>query len=56
MSDVAAVYEDWGGPGQRGIATAHPDALAALTFLAGSMGPEVEAACPALRWRTGPPH
>src|SRR5690606_26911064 len=39
-TDVAAVYTDWGKPGQRAIARAHPDALQALPFPAGSMGPK----------------
>jgi carbamate kinase len=45
-TDADAAYVDWGSPGQRAIAAAHPDALDALhdEFGAGSMGPKVEAA------------
>jgi carbamate kinase len=44
-TDVDAVYIDWGKPSQKSIARAHPDALDALNFAAGSMGPKVQAAC-----------
>ena len=44
-TDAAAVFLDWGTPGQRGIATASPDAMGQFAFPAGSMGPKVEAAC-----------
>jgi carbamate kinase len=44
-TDTDAVYTGWGTPDQRAIAAAHPDALEALPFPAGSMGPKVEAAC-----------
>ncbi|HEY7042646.1 MAG TPA: carbamate kinase [Nocardioidaceae bacterium] len=43
-TDVDAVYVDWGTPDQRAVASAAPDALAALPLPAGSMGPKVEAA------------
>lgn len=43
-TDVDAVYENWGTPDQRAIATAHPSALKGATFAAGSMGPKVRAA------------
>jgi carbamate kinase len=43
-TDVEAVYLDWGTPQQRAVVTAHPDALDAGLFPAGSMGPKVEAA------------
>lgn len=43
-TDVAGVFADWGRPSQRLIASAHPDALEALSFAAGSMGPKVAAA------------
>jgi carbamate kinase len=43
-TDTDAVYLDWGTPGQRAIATAHPKELAAFDFPAGSMGPKVDAA------------
>jgi carbamate kinase len=45
LTDADAVYLDWGKPTQRAIRCASPDALAAMTFAAGSMGPKVEAAC-----------
>jgi carbamate kinase len=43
-TDVDAVYLDWGTPQQSAVASAGPDALAALGFAAGSMGPKVAAA------------
>jgi carbamate kinase len=45
LTDADAVYEGWGTPAQRAIRRASPDALAAMTFAAGSMGPKVDAAC-----------
>ena len=45
VTDVDAVYADWGTPEQRAIRRATPDALAATEFAAGSMGPKVRAAC-----------
>src|SRR4051812_11486077 len=45
LTDVDAVYVDWGKPEQRAIRRAGPDAISALRFPAGSMGPKVEAAC-----------
>ncbi len=45
VTDAAGVFVDWGTPLQRQVVTAHPDAISALTFPAGSMGPKVEAAC-----------
>jgi carbamate kinase len=45
MATVAdAVYVDWGTPAQRAIRRAHPAAVAAWPFAAGSMGPKVESA------------
>jgi carbamate kinase len=43
-TDTDAVYLDWGTDNQRAITSAHPDALAKLSFPAGSMGPKIEAA------------
>jgi carbamate kinase len=43
-TDVAGVYTDWGGPDQRLVARAHPDAIDPDQFPAGSMGPKVRAA------------
>jgi carbamate kinase len=44
LTDADAVYVDWGKPTQKAIRTASPDALSALSFPAGSMGPKVDAA------------
>jgi carbamate kinase len=44
-TDVSAVSLDWGLPTQRAIHLASPEALSALAFAPGSMGPKVEAAC-----------
>jgi carbamate kinase len=43
-TDVDGVYLDWGGPDQRLVGRAHPDALDPAGFPAGSMGPKVRAA------------
>lgn len=45
LTDADAVYLDWGTPDQRAIRRASPEAMRALDFAAGSMGPKVEAAC-----------
>ena len=45
ITDVDAVYTDWGTPDAAAIRRATPAALAAAAFAAGSMGPKVEAAC-----------
>jgi carbamate kinase len=45
LTDVDAVQADWGGPDQRSIASASPAELREMSFAAGSMAPEVEAAC-----------
>jgi len=45
LTDADAVYTDWGKPTQRAIRRAAPEALAAMPFAAGSMGPKVDAAC-----------
>lgn len=44
LTDVDAVYRDWGGPDARAIRRIAPRALGAFSFAAGSMGPKVEAA------------
>jgi carbamate kinase len=49
LTDVEAVYRDWGSPDQAAIATITPDALDALPFAAGSMGPKIIAACDFVR-------
>ena len=45
LTDVDAVYLDWGKPGQKPIRRVSPDVLRERDFAAGSMGPKVEAAC-----------
>ena len=45
LTDVDAVYMDWGAPAQKAILRSSPAALANVPFAAGSMGPKVEAAC-----------
>ena len=45
LTDADAVYVDWEKPTQRAIRRASPEALSAMSFAAGSMGPKVEAAC-----------
>jgi carbamate kinase len=45
VTDVDAVYADWGTPSQRAIRRATPEALLQSEFAAGSMGPKVRAAC-----------
>lgn len=52
LTDVRAVYTDWGKPGARAIRRATPDALDELSFASGSKGPKVEAACDFVR-KTG---
>jgi len=45
VTDVDAVYVDWGTPAQRALGQVKVDELRQHTFPAGSMGPKVEAAC-----------
>jgi len=49
LTDVANVYVGFGTENQRSIKAAHPDAIAALNFAAGSMGPKVLGACEFVR-------
>lgn len=49
LTDVEAVFRDWGSPDQAAIATITPDALDDLPFAAGSMGPKIIAACDFVR-------
>lgn len=49
LTDVPCVYVDFGTKGQKAIRAAHPDALDALEFEAGSMGPKVRGACQFVR-------
>jgi carbamate kinase len=43
-TDVDGVYADWGGPGQHRLERITSEALGAMEFAAGSMGPKVAAA------------
>lgn len=45
VTDVDAVYQDWGQPTQRAIRQIHPQQLAGMDFAVGSMAPKVQAAC-----------
>jgi carbamate kinase len=45
LTDVDAVYEDWGTPDAQPIFESSPDRLRKLHLDPGSMGPKVEAAC-----------
>jgi len=46
LTDVDAVYLDWGAPQARALRGTHaPDVLRRHAFAPGSMGPKVEAAC-----------
>lgn len=44
LTDVEAVFRDWGGPDQAAINWIAPDELDEMSFAAGSMGPKVAAA------------
>lgn len=54
LTDVDAVYENWGSPEQRAIKEILAHDLAKQSFAAGSMGPKVLAAC-AFVSKTGRP-
>lgn len=45
LTDVDAVYVDYGKPSQRVLGAISPDELEHYAFPAGSMGPKVESAC-----------
>lgn len=45
LTDVSRVFTDYGSDQQKGIRAASPDAIEALHFDSGSMGPKVEGAC-----------
>ena len=49
LTDVEAVFRDWGGPDQAEIQTISPNELDAMAFAAGSMGPKITAACDFVR-------
>jgi carbamate kinase len=53
LTDVNAVYTDWGKPDAKAIRRTSPAAIEALHFAAGSMGPKVEAACDFVRQTGG---
>jgi carbamate kinase len=44
LTDVDAVYQDWGTPAARPIRRTSPEQIGQLSFAPGSMGPKVEAA------------
>ena len=54
LTDVDAVYLDWGLPSQRALGRVTPQLLAQHVFAAGSMEPKVRAACDFVN-RTGRP-
>ena len=54
LTDVDAVYPDWGLPTQRALGRVTPQFLAQHVFAAGSMEPKVRAACDFVN-RTGRP-
>jgi carbamate kinase len=45
LTDVDAVYVDYGQPSQRAVEEVSPETLERYAFPAGSMGPKVESAC-----------
>jgi carbamate kinase len=49
LTDVAAIFADWGQPSQRALDDITPEALEAFSFDAGSMGPKVASACSFVR-------
>ena len=51
LTDVDAVYSDWGTPHQHAIRSATPANLVHAEFAEGSMGPKVRAACNFVRAR-----
>lgn len=49
LTDVKAIFADWGTADQRPIHSITPDALEAMTFDAGSMAPKVASGCSFVR-------
>lgn len=49
LTDVTAIFADWGQPGQRALGDITPEAIEAFRFDAGSMGPKVASACSFVR-------
>ena len=45
LTDVDAIYVDYGQPSQHALGMVSPDTLQRYRFPAGSMGPKVESAC-----------
>lgn len=45
LTDVEAVYRNWGEPHAQPIRYSSPEMLSGLPFAAGSMGPKIQAAC-----------
>jgi carbamate kinase len=45
LTDVDAVHDVYGGPGDRAVRSGSAEAMRRLVVPAGSMGPKVEAAC-----------
>lgn len=53
LTDVAAVYQGWGGSAPSPLHRATPEALGELAFEPGTMGPKVAAACEFVTARGG---
>lgn len=49
LTDVEAVFRDWGTPTQSPIGRIAPDALDAMDFALGSMAPKITSACDFVR-------
>jgi carbamate kinase len=49
LTDVEAVFRDWGAPDQSAIRQITPDELDQIDFAAGSMAPKITAACDFVR-------
>ncbi|MBR2655581.1 MAG: carbamate kinase [Loktanella sp.] len=49
LTDVAAVFRDWGGPDQAAIGCITPEELDGMLFAEGSMGPKITSACDFVR-------
>ncbi len=45
LTDVDAVYQNWGNPGQQALRQTSPEQLGGMQFASGSMAPKVLAAC-----------
>jgi carbamate kinase len=56
LTDVDAVYEEWGTDRAKPIRNATPEKLRKRSFAAGSMGPKVEAACRFVEAERADPH